>query len=500
VRRLAALVLGSALVTACGTTVPLSDAQSQGRDGGLSPEQPSRVLTPAGDQAARAPSQGGTVPTPRHSDTAPGSVSTEPTGTTAQHTVEGMQLGPGVDANSIRVGFTIQANSAAVSSIASAYNVQLANDRGAYEALVNDANAHGGVGGRKIKPVYFTYDPSAGNAAQIGQAACANLTEDNSVFAAIDTLVGSDTLNSCLQKRGRVMLEYGLFFGSASTWHTYPNEVAADGLPFDVGSRILAEQLSRTGFLSAKTRLGVIVRSSHDMKEAYSRTFVPTLARLGLKVEQSQYVRDPQSESDLSGYTSDISSAVLKFRSSGVDRVVFFDTGSYAALVFSQTAEDQGYRPRYGFTSYNSIVALSGSGSAAPQKQMVGAQGVSWEGMADGLLTTKNRSARRCDAVLKAAGIVGSDAGTEASYQKTCQTFFLFEAAATRAGSSLNRDTFLRAVEALGAGFEASNTWDGRTSFAAGDHSGVSVFRAFGYREACSCFSPTGSAQPVGPS
>jgi len=499
VRRLLTSLTCAALLTGCASTVQSTGVASQNpvdMPAGTSsefavPSQPGATGS-AASTTARAGTSGVVAggPVATAAPTAPGSV---PIATA------GLSLGPGVDAKTITVGFTIQDNNATVSSIASTYNVQLADNRGAYEALVHYYNAHGGIDGKTLRPIYYTYDPTSGTADQIGQAACATFTEDHQIFAALDTF-GSNAFNTCLQQRGRVMVQYGLYFGSRSTWTKYSNEVAADGLPLDDGGLILAEHLATSGFLSKSTHLGAIVRSSPDLTTAYKDGFVPALAKYGLKVDQTQYIRDAQAASDISGYTADISSAVLKFRSSGIDRVVFLDSGSYAATVFSQTAEQQHYRPRYGFSSLNSIVGLQGSNSTAPQQQLAGAQGVSWETQADGLAKTPTSSAKQCLAILKKGGVVPTDAGTEASYLKTCQTFFLFKAAADVAGTDLNRDTFINAIERLGSTYVATNTWDGMTHFGAGDRSGVSVYRPFDYHSNCSCFRVSGAIQSVGSS
>jgi hypothetical protein len=494
-RRVGALLVGLFVLTACGSTVQYSGSIAS-NDLGL----PSGQSTPgASNELETGPGSSGqqTMPTAaRVVQAMPSSAAGQVDAAGRPVTVAATALGPGVSATSIRVGFTIQQNSAAVSSIASTYKVQLPDNRAADAALVNYVNAHGGVAGRKLLPTYFSYDPSSGNADTIGQAACASFTQDKQVFAALDAFVPNNTFNSCMQKAGRLMLEYGLWFGSSSSWARYRNEVAADGLPFDQSATLLAEHLASTGFLSSSTKLGVLVRSSADLTEAYSRGFVPALTRLGLKVDQTVYMRDAQAESDISGYTSDISSAVLKFASNGINRVVFFDTGSYSALVFSQTAQQQRYHPLYGLTSLNGIVTFDGNSSYA--SQMTGAQGISWETNADGMTKTPTHSAQRCLAILKAASIDTSNTTTDASYLETCQTFFLFKAAGDAAGATLNRGTFLNAVENLGSTFESTNTWGGATRFDAQHHSGVAMYRPFVYDQSCSCFVVSGPARPVG--
>lgn len=492
-----ALFLAASLA-ACGTTVPNAAGGSDGTLGSTAGTEHSAGTMPTGQQDTLAPGTGS-----RSSDGPLGSGTSQPAvgggsvpGSAPATSARTRNLGPGVDDKSINIGLTVQQNNATASSLASTYNVTLPDNRRAYAALVSYVNAHGGVGGRKLRPTYYSYDPTSMNAGQLGQAACAALTEDANVFAAIDTLE-TDTLNACLQRRGRVMLPYGLYFGGNAKWTRYSNVVAADGLPFERAGTILAQHLATSGFLTKSTRLGALVGSNADLTAAYRDGLVPALAKFGLIVKATQFIRNPQDASGISGYTTDISSAVLKFSSSGIDRVVFIDTGSYAAMVFAQNAESQRYRPRYGFSSLNSVVALQGEGSAAPQRQMAGAVGVSWETNADGLATARTPSARQCLAILKQAGIVATDAGSEGSYLKTCQTFFLFKAAAEAAGPNLNRDTFIGAAERLGTKFASTNTWNGMTRFGVHDHSGVSVYRPFVYRDSCSCFTVSGGIQPV---
>ena len=55
-----------------------------------------------------------------------------------------------------------------------------------YDAFINDMNAHGGVAGRKIVPVYKTFCPIVPAPAL---ALCTTFTEDEHVFAVIGDFV-----------------------------------------------------------------------------------------------------------------------------------------------------------------------------------------------------------------------------------------------------------------------------------------------------------------------
>jgi hypothetical protein len=62
---------------------------------------------------------------------------------------------------------------------------------GAYGALIKGINNSGGINGRKIKPVYVAVNPIGSDSAT---ATCAQLTEDDQVFAVIGFLQNNDSV------------------------------------------------------------------------------------------------------------------------------------------------------------------------------------------------------------------------------------------------------------------------------------------------------------------
>jgi hypothetical protein len=69
----------------------------------------------------------------------------------------------------------------------------------AIRALASYANAHGGLGGRKLIPIY-RFDDGSGSWSANYQAACEALTEDNHVFAVVSSVTAPQTeeFASCL--------------------------------------------------------------------------------------------------------------------------------------------------------------------------------------------------------------------------------------------------------------------------------------------------------------
>ena len=92
---------------------------------------------------------------------------------------------PGVTPSSIKIGITYPD----VAAIATIINVNPGNYQVAYNTLINQINAQGGINGRKITPVYAPVDPlgTAGAA-----TACTKLTEDDQVFAVLGFFQAAD--------------------------------------------------------------------------------------------------------------------------------------------------------------------------------------------------------------------------------------------------------------------------------------------------------------------
>ena len=88
----------------------------------------------------------------------------------------------GVTADSIKIGVTI----VDYSKIAQFVDFNRGNQQELVQILIDDINANGGVGGRKLVPVYKTYNPIT-NAEPL--QICTALTEDDKVFAVLGVFI-----------------------------------------------------------------------------------------------------------------------------------------------------------------------------------------------------------------------------------------------------------------------------------------------------------------------
>lgn len=97
---------------------------------------------------------------------------------------------PGISATTIKVGIPYVDYSA----VDRQFELQIdqGNYPDAYNALIANLNAHGGVHGRKIVPVFVAVNPTGAAAAT---TACTQLTEDEPVFVAMEPLNADCYLN-----------------------------------------------------------------------------------------------------------------------------------------------------------------------------------------------------------------------------------------------------------------------------------------------------------------
>ncbi len=195
--------------------------------------------------------------------------------------------------------------------------------------------------------------------------------------------------------------------------------------------------------------------------------------------------------SDLSQIGSEMQSAVLRFRNSGVTHLLIEE--SDGVLFFLPASENQGYRPRYGFTSLNGAKALADTGTV-PERQFVGMLGVGWAPALDVGNEQKDISpaAASCRKIMKDAGRDTSDATAFFYMAVECDAFFLLKDGLERQ-QSFTATGLRQGLEALGSGFDAAAVHG--IAWKPGSYDGVSALRDFGYDNGL--FSYRGSLRPT---
>ena len=190
-------------------------------------------------------------------------------------------------------------------------------------------------------------------------------------------------------------------------------------------------------------------------------------------------VNTPASTTDLGNMSSELSNAVLRLRTDGVDHVIFFELGAELSYFYFPLAESQGYRPKYGIQSYQLPTLLVQN---TPTAQFVGAEGIGWL-PGDDVNPPDDpggQAAATCKQLFNAVGLKG---GTGRSVY--CSDLFFLQAALDRA-PSISVDGLRIGTESLGSSYQASGNIG--TTFGPGEYDGSSLARQLSYVPSCTCF------------
>jgi ABC-type branched-subunit amino acid transport system substrate-binding protein len=381
----------------------------------------------------------------------------------------------------ILVGIQVVSDAAAVQAVVG-FGQETPDTKELYQALINDLNARGGIGGRKVVPVWVERSATAPDQSVEQQAACATFTQDNKVMAAL-IYYQHDILVPCLEKAGVPAIGYpGHSYMDAveeSRYHLY----AKAGLDITRLARSLVEGLFAQGYFTKGAKIGLVTYDSPGYVRATASALKPALARHGLRVADEVRVKQIDNLQALGDAGPPIQNAILRFKTSGVTHVMFFGSTGLA-FVFMTSADSQKYQPRYGISSNDGPGSLE---ELAPASQLKGTMGVGWS-ISDLTNPSANAQAKLCESRLHQPRSVHNYTWP------ICDQVWLFEAAAKAAGANLNAQTLM-------AGLRQTGTTDvavvGPVWFGPGHWHGVTAARHLAFLDKCSCFQYTSGRYSV---
>jgi len=322
-----------------------------------------------------------------------------------------------------------------------------------YEAQLDDINKKGGIACRGVVATFYPTNPSDQNELQ---QRCLEIAQSG-VFAEIDN--GSYAIypqKHCFaQHRIPFFGGYMLFRDEIDAFYPYLFNISE----FDTIDRNTVFALKDRGFFNIPGKLGFTYR---DCDQPLVKKWFEWFQQAG--VPSSQMVPYDFGCPAVFANASDIEAAVLKFQQNGVTHLTAHQlVGDFAN--FSNVAEQQGFRPKYGLPDESMIDVAYGS--QAPNSNNIVdaiaiAQGRSGEERTPG--SAPSSGTAKCDAIYQAHGIAPTyklPAG--AGY--VCSQLWMFQAA-------INNAPVFR-PEALAAGLQRARSLD--VSYPAGpnDFSGL---------------------------
>lgn len=393
----------------------------------------------------------------------------------------------GVTDTTIKLGFIVNEGGDEVyagfaNAAGNTKNFSYGDEKKQVMALVEDLNRRGGIAGRTVTPVFSTIRvPNfEGDYARI----CTQLTEDQKVFAALagETIGVNPTLTTCFAQHRTLLLTTPLVGGEeaamreASPWHQMPF-TKTDSATW----RALVPEMQRQGFFGSEARVGLVVADNPAMAKVADEVVKPALAKIKVPVVD-----------ELRGHAGD-AGAVLRFKQNRVSHVLFIPSWE-AASYFMLIAEAQQFRPRYGLESG---FAPEFQRVLVPPVQFRGSMGIGWRpqfDVADGQDKPYRPQEERCFDLMRGAGIAVKTRFDPFPALIHCDTLWLFEAAAAKAGRNLTSGSWLAGLKSLGTSWPSALTF--KVDLSRGGAGGSSAHRVLAFDDACNCFTYRGEVVP----
>jgi ABC-type branched-subunit amino acid transport system substrate-binding protein len=425
----------------------------------------------------------------------PGASSTGSTGGTAAAPVPAPGAGAPASAGraaapaaggTIRLGFPVLKNGNVLLS-GFGTSVSFGDGRRQVEAIVGDWNKRGGIAGRRIVAAFAEVDVAATDTEANYLAACNKLTQDDKVFAVLTPINPPESFLRCVA-RSRTLILNASF---APTDDVLQRELrdwlfSPTLLNLNRGERLLLEELRAAGKLGKNARVGLLVNEKNAPNVRVADTVIkPMLKSWGVPVTAQTI----SSHTDTSG----VSNAALRFRSDGVNLVVFVSPNGLAQLQFMQAAENQGYRPGYGVTDYDSTKFLAES---APRSQMENASGIGSLPISNVPASEypSNDQEKACLAVMREAGMQAGSRYDNVTATLYCELVQSFAAPASLVSGALDAAAWRNAYGRV-SGYRPLSTF--AVDFGNGRTDNAGAYRSLSWKPACGCMTYTGNLRPV---
>lgn len=417
-----------------------------------------------GGTAVTAPAAGG----PSASGAKAGKVTTAGAG--------GSRAAATTDTAPVKVGFSLFQVSGAA-SIGFVINVDPKQEQAVYQVFVDYLNSTGGINGRKIEPVYSTYDLLDQNSQN---ASCLALTQDAKVFAVVGGY-NFTSADACVVDQNKTLL----FNNNSFT----TDELYRSGRHVSIFAKasrmmtVFARRMTESGQIRGK-KVGIL----DDLGADPDRSVLAALSA-AVKANGGEVVRESVLSADLATGSSQIPVEVSQMHTSGAETVLLIPFGLYGTQ-FVQQADSQKWTPVYGATDWQawySDVAASNMPASFDGSYSIT---TTRTGEVTANIPEPPQASVCRQIYEKTSGSKVPPRGQD-TYGLTmidCDTMLAFAAGARSAGAGLTYASFLAGIQRLGAIPEAG--WGGG-SFGPGKLDLNDQTRINRWSKDCKCWKPT---------
>lgn len=217
----------------------------------------------------------------------------------------------------------------------------------AYNALIKNLNAHGGIDGRKVVVQYAPINPAVPTS---GATSCTQLVQDDHVFAVLNPYFGI-----CYLEAGVPTINGTV--GATVAGGAAPNFTLQ--APANVYDPVQLALLTRMGVFKGR-KVGVW---GGPTDSAEVRTVDAALAKDHVHVVQTAY--DSAPATDTVGQAQQDAVIAQRFQNAGIDEVVAVGQGS-AGWPLDQQANESTYNPPWVATNYDALYGYAIGSSVNP--------------------------------------------------------------------------------------------------------------------------------------
>jgi hypothetical protein len=239
-------------------------------------------------------------------------------------------------------------------SAAAAQAKYASEEKSLYQTMATYINTHGGLGtsGCQVQMTYFDFDTltSAGEAAE-SQLECAAFGQDQHIFADIPSVLEAENLIPCLAKNNVITL-----WGNTPTYYPDPQAFSTyKGYlyePDQMGTQRLGSAinlLSQAGYFGTEKKVGILLddNGTGANENLVNNLWVPALAKLGITADVFTWNQGAGTLAGLQSIEASFNSAVLRFKSDGITRVLDSPDDDLEGYIFPSAAASQHYFPHY---------------------------------------------------------------------------------------------------------------------------------------------------------
>jgi hypothetical protein len=391
---------------------------------------------------------------------------------------------PGVgDTTPLKLGFIVIKGGDALVTNGLGTPVSFGDGKKQVAALVKDLNARGGILGRPVTPVYYEWNVA--NANDSPAKGCIKLTEDDHVFAILTVVNVNQEMTACAAKHRTLLINASFGAGDRYLYDHFGDWFFSPSLlVLNEQKALLLQTLRSAGRLKTGVKVGIAILGEEEQYQRVAdASIIPTLK--AWKVPYFTYVM----ESD-----ADVSGAVLRFRSEGVNLVIFSSASAIPPLLFMRHANSQGWSPSYALTDADDSNTL---GQFVPRNQRERISGVGTQPISNVAVNQHPHSAaeKRCLAIMRAGGENDTNRRSNLTAEPYCEALWDFEAAAKRVSGPLTSAAFRSAFPTVGTSYAPVMTF--KVDFANGRHDNAATYRDFAWKKDCDCIGYTGPLRAI---